>query len=138
MKKSPLQTVKDKFGSRGDLIEKLAGLVDDLAGDGNVKGKLGGLSNEKLLRLYAIEQKVREKYGDRSKLEQQIVSGRQAAGLSADDAFKAKLAKCSKGELLDMTRQKLASRPAKQTPEQRLAKKRGRKARARAMSKIGG
>jgi hypothetical protein len=138
MKKSPLQVVKDSFQSREALVEKLAGMVDDLAGDGNVKSRLQGLSNGKLLRLYRVEQTVREKFGDREKLVDHIVSLRKKAGQTADDAYRAKLATYSKARLLDVTNQNVGERPAKLTPEQKLANKRGRKERERAASKLAG
>ena len=33
MKKSPMQTVKDKFGGRADLVAKLVPMVDKMHGD---------------------------------------------------------------------------------------------------------
>jgi len=135
--KSPLQVVTDSFGGREKLVAELAGMVDDLNGDGgDLKARLSGLSNKKLLRLYQIEQKVRENYGDRAKLEDHIVEARAKAGLTADDNFRASLASHSKGRLLDLTRQEHGTRAEKQTPEQRLKSKRGRKQRERAQSKL--
>lgn len=139
MRSTPLQTVKKNFESRAELVKQLADLVDRQHGDSStdeVKSRLMGLSNKKLLRLYQVEQKVREKFGDRDKLIAHIVDARKAAGHTADDSFKAKLETYSKARLLDMTRQTYGERPAKQTPEQRLAKKRGRKQRERAQSKL--
>jgi len=140
MRPSPLQIVKDKFGGRAKLVDQLVSSVDKAHGDENdaaVKSRLMGLSNAKLLRLHGVEQKVREKFGDRAKLITAVVDARKKAGLSVDDAFKGTLTGATKGRLLDLTRQKLADKPAKQTPEQKLAKKRGKKQRARAMTKLG-
>ena len=135
--KSPLQQVKDS-GGREKLVSDLAGMVDDLHGEGSdsLKSRLSGLSNKKLVRLYQIENKVRENFGDRAKLVEHIVAARLEAGLTADENFKNSLASCSKGRLLDMTRQKFGARAAKQTPEQRMKSKRGRKQRERAQSKL--
>lgn len=141
MKSTPMQVVKNEFGSREKLVDQLAGMVDRHPDDGSAddtKKRLMGLSNQKLLRLYQVEQKVRERFGDRDQLVEQIIEARTKAGHTADDDFKAKLATYSKAQLLDMTRQKLGERPAKLTDEQKLAGKRGRKQRERALSKING
>lgn len=140
MKKTPMQTVKDKFGGRADLVGKLVSMVDKQHGDDSddaVRGRLMGLPNKKLLRLYAVEQKVRERFGDKAKLVQHIVDARKAAGHTADEAYKTKIGTFSKARLLDMTHQKLGTKPAKLTPEQKLANKRGKKQLARAKAKIG-
>ena len=135
--KSPLQQVKDS-GGREKLISDLAGMVDDLHGEGadSLKSRLSGLSNKKLVRLYQIENNVRENYGDRAKLVEHIIAARVQAGLTADDNFKNSLDAYSKGRLLDMTRQKFGPRATKQTAEQKLKSKRGRKQRERAQSKL--
>jgi hypothetical protein len=136
---SPVETVKDKFGGRAKLVEQLVGMVDRMNGDQSAeqtKSRLMGLSNAKLVRLYKAEQTVRERFGDRAKLVAHILSERKKAGLTVDDSYQAKLAGYTKARLLDLTKQNLPARDEKRTPEQRLASKRGRKARARAMAKI--
>lgn len=140
MRPTPHQVVTKNFESRSALVDKLADMVDKQRGDSSkddVKARLMGLSNKKLLRLYNVEQRVRERYGDRDGLVKHIIETRTQAGLTADDSFREKLDGFSKARLLDMTRQKHAPRQTKQTPEQRMAKKRGRKARARAQEKAG-
>lgn len=140
MRPSPLSIVKDKFGGRAKLAEQLASSVDKQHGDEStdqVKSRLMGLSNAKLLRLYRVEQQVRERFGDRTKLVQSILDARKKAGLPSDATVKAALDGATKARLLDMSRQKLGEKPAKQTPEQKLANKRGKKARARALKKLG-
>lgn len=130
MKLSPLQIVKEKFGSRAELAEQLASMVDKMHGDESesaVKSRLLGLSNTKLLRLYAVEQKVREQYGDKQKLVDAICETRRNAGHTADDAYRAKIETFTKAKLLDMTRQKYPPKPEKLTPEQKQARKRGKK-----------
>lgn len=131
MKQTPLQIVKEKFGSRADLAKQLASMVDKQHGDEStdqVKSRLMGLSNPKLLRLYAAEQKVREQYGDKAKLVAHILDTRKAAGHTADDSLKAKLETYSKARLLDMSRQKFGAKPEKLSAEQKQAKKKGKKA----------
>lgn len=139
MASTPHQSVKKNFESRAKLVDQLVGMVDKQHGDSSneqVKARLMGLPNKKLLRLYQVEQKVREKFGSREKMVEHIVSARKKAGLSADAAFKAILDGYTKARLLDMTKMTYAAAAKKQTPEQRLAKKRGRKARERALSKL--
>lgn len=139
MRPTPLQSVKKNFESREKLAAELAGMVEKQHGDSSteeVKARLMGLTNKKLLRLYKVEQKVRERFGDKDKLVAHIVDARKAAGHTADDAFKSKLESYSKARLLDMTRMTFGARPEKQTAEQRLAAKRGRKQRERAQSKL--
>ena len=131
MKASPLQIVREKFGSRAAIAEQLAGMVDAHHGDENkdqIKSRLMGLSNGKLLRLYQVEQKVREQYGDRSKLIDHLCEKRIQAGLTADESFRGRLETYSKARLLDMARQKFAAKPEKLSPEQKAARKRGKKA----------
>lgn len=139
MRPTPMQTVKKNFESREKLAAELAGMVDPMHGDSSTdetKARLMGLSNKKLLRLYQVEQKVRERFGDKSKLVDHIIDARKKAGHTADATYRAKLETYSKARLLDMTRMKYGERPTKQTPEQRLASKRGRKQKARAQSKM--
>lgn len=139
MRMSPLQKVKKNFESRAKLVDQLVGSVDRQHGDTSddqVRSRLMSLSNQKLLRLYAAEQKVRERFGDKAQLVEHILGARKKAGLTADAIFRAKLEASSKARLLDIAREKHPDAPAKQTPEQRLAKKRGRKERERALSKI--
>lgn len=131
MKPTPLQVIKEKFGSRADLAKQLAGMVDKMHGDSStaqVQARLMGLSNPKLLRLYAVEQTVREQYGSKDKLVAAIVEARTAAGHTSDDAFRTKITEYSKARLLDMTRQKLGDRPEKLSDEQKAARrKKGKK-----------
>ena len=137
-KKSPLQKIKSDFESRENIVSKLVEMVDDLHEEGaeGLKLRLSSLSNKKLLRLYSIENKVREQYGDREKLIDHLIAARKEAGLTSDDNYRKVLGGYSKGRLLDLTRQKFAPRAQKLTPEQRLKNKRGRKQRERAQSKI--
>ena len=131
MKPTPLQTVKKSFGTRADLATQLSTMVDKRNGDeteAQVKSRLLGLSNRKLLRLYRVEQRVREQYGDKSKLVDQLMDARVEAGHTADETLRTKLEGYSKARLLDLTRQKLAPRAQKLTPEQKSARKRGKKA----------
>jgi hypothetical protein len=140
MRKTPLQTVKEKFDGREKLVAELVGMVDKMHGDDSdaaVKTRLMGLSNQKLLRLYAVEQKVRERFGDKAKLVTHIMDARKKAGLTSDATLQTKLETYAKAQLLDLTRMNHGEPDAKQTPEQRMATKHGKKQIARAKSKMG-
>jgi hypothetical protein len=77
--KSPLAIVKERFGDKSKLVEAvkafttedlwLGRLSSDRAGD---KG-LERVSNAKLLRLHAIFSEVKEKFGTRAKLIDEIL-----------------------------------------------------------------
>jgi hypothetical protein len=139
MRPTPLAEVKKSFENKAKLVDQLAGIVDKTRGDTTneqVRSRLMGLPNSKLLRLWKVEQKVREKFGDRDKLVAFIVSERKKAGVTADASFVAKLETFTKARLLDMAAQRHGTRPAKQTAEQKLRRKRGRKAKERAQSAI--
>lgn len=140
MRPSPRRIVDKEFGGRAALVDRLAGECDPLHGDSasEMKSRLMGLSNKKLLRLYRAEQKVRERFGDRSKLVAHLVGRRKNAGLTADADYEAKLETYSKARLLDMTRQRMPERAQKLTPEAKLAAKRGKKQRERALAKVKG
>ena len=137
MKKTPLQTVNDSFGSREKLVDQLASTADDASSGASTKSTLMGLSNAKLLRLARIEETVRQRFGDKDKLIAHIVDVRKKAGHTADADYEAKLQTYSKGRLLDMTRMRLGEKSEKLTDEQRMARKRGRKQRERALAKKG-
>lgn len=138
MRLSPLQKVNKQFGDRKELINQLLPLVDRRDGDtdASVRSRLGGLSNGRLLRLWDVEQQLRERFGSREALVDKLVEARKAAGHTSIDAVRAKLSGYSKARLLDLTRQKLAPAPQKLSSEQRIKARRG-KARARAVQAAG-
>ncbi|MBX2812279.1 MAG: hypothetical protein KTR25_10740 [Myxococcales bacterium] len=130
MKPTPLQIIKDKFGSRAELAKQLSSMVDKMHGDSStaqVKSRLLGLSNPKLLRLYAVEQTVRERFGSKDKLVDAIVEARLTAGHTADESFRTKISGYSKARLLDLTRQKLGARSEKLTDDEKAARRKKRK-----------
>jgi hypothetical protein len=70
MSKSPVATVKDKFGDKAKLAAAVAAFAkSDLWIDRTNKNKgLERVSNAKLLRLHAILSEVKERFGSRAKL----------------------------------------------------------------------
>ena len=72
--KSPLATVKDKFGDKQKLVEAVKALATEelwlgrtSADRGNDRG-LEHVSNAKLLRLHDVLSEVKDKFGTRAKL----------------------------------------------------------------------
>src|SRR5580658_2122500 len=65
--RTPLAVVKDKFGDKKKLVEKLTGEALWVSRTNKDKG-LAHVSNAKLLRLHATFTAVKEKFGTREKL----------------------------------------------------------------------
>src|SRR5580658_8063290 len=65
--RTPLAVVKDKFGDKKKLVEKLTGEALWVSRTNKDKG-LAHVSNAKLLRLHATFAEVKEKFGTREKL----------------------------------------------------------------------
>lgn len=87
--KTPLSVMKDKFGDKSKLVEAVKALAgEDLwlgrtsADLGKDRG-LGHVSNAKLLRLHAVFSEVKEKFGTRAKLIEEILTA-QGRGKDAD------------------------------------------------------
>lgn len=70
MKASPLAQVKDRFGSKEELVAAVRDLAsDDLFIDRVNEDKgLERVSNKKLLQLHAVLSEVKEQFGSRDKL----------------------------------------------------------------------
>jgi hypothetical protein len=92
--KSPLAIVKDKFGDKTKLVEAVKALATEELWLGRTsadRGKDRGLehvSNAKLLRLHAVLTEVKEKFGTRAKLIDDILS---AQNRSKDAGLKKRL-----------------------------------------------
>src|SRR5580693_5670083 len=78
--KSPLAIVKDKFGNKAKLVEAVTALATEelwLGRTSKDRGHDRGLehvSNAKLLRLHAVLSTVKEKFGTRAKLIDELVA----------------------------------------------------------------
>jgi hypothetical protein len=125
--KSPLASVKDKFGDKKSLVkavETLAGEELWLGRTNDDKG-LAHVSNAKLLRLHATFSTVKEKFGTRAKLIEAI------AGLqkrTKDDGYKAHIGAYPVPRLWDLyqtldRRGAHAAKAAKKATEKKPAKK---------------
>jgi hypothetical protein len=110
----PLARVKERFGSKEDLIKKL---VEPLAAEDEdtdvVRDRLLKASNQQLLRLHAAVTTVQEKWGGREKL---IAAIGSALNKSKDQDYLAKLGTFSLPRLLELAnasaRAKSAAKPA--------------------------
>ena len=96
---SPLARVKEVFGGKDKLVDKLVGLVD--AGEeskDDLRKRLLGAANSKLLRLHVVATKVKEQ-GGHDKLAAAAATG---AGHGKDKDYVTKLESFSNGRLVDM------------------------------------
>jgi hypothetical protein len=96
---SPLARVKEEFGGKDKLVDKLVGLVD--AGEeskDDLRKRLLGAANKKLLRLHGVATKVKAQ-GGHDKL---AAAAAASVGHGKDKDFVAKLESFSNGRLVDM------------------------------------
>jgi hypothetical protein len=102
--KSPIATVKEKFGDKEKLVAEIEKFTnnDDLWVSRTNKNKgLAHVSNAKLLRLFRTFTEVKEKFGTRAKLIDAIC---ELAKRSKDDGFKKRLDAYPVPRLWDMYR----------------------------------
>lgn len=98
---TPLQTVKTQFRNKEGLVEKLMPILDRGADESanEFKERLMRVSNKKLLRLWAREQRLRGEFGSRETLVDNIVTKR----LKRTDAdYRNKLLGLGTGRLLSL------------------------------------
>jgi hypothetical protein len=125
---SPLARVKEEFGTKDKLVDKLLGLVD--AGDeskDDLRRRLLGAANSKLLRLHVVASKVKEQ-GGHDKLAAAAAAG---VGHGKDKDYVTKLESFSNGRLVDILeaanrrakRKSAAPAPAKEAKAPKAAAK---------------
>src|SRR3954465_9723813 len=107
-KKSPLALVNETFGGKDKLVDKLVGLLESDESKDEVRKRLLGVANGKLLHLHEVASMIREKYGSREKL---LTAAAAALGRGKDKDYLAKLESFSTAKLLDVTL--MAERKAK-------------------------
>ena len=96
---SPLARVKEEFGGKDKLVDKLVGLVD--AGEeskDDLRKRLLGAANSKLLRLHVVATKMKQQ-GGHDKL---AAAAATSVGHGKDKDYVAKLESFSNGRLVDM------------------------------------
>jgi len=99
VKKTPLARVKDEFGGKDKLVDKIVGVLD--SGDesrDDLRKRLLGVSNTKLIRLHLVATKTKEA-GGHDKL---VTATAEAQGRAKDKDYVAKLGGLSSARLLDM------------------------------------
>jgi len=104
VRKSPLQQVKDRFGSKEALIKELKGLVEktDLFVQKFSEQKgLERVSNLKLMRLHRLAKEVQEKFGTRQKLIDALV---ELEGRVKDADYRKRFEPYTIGRLYDVYR----------------------------------
>lgn len=134
MAKAPLALVKDRFGTKEKLVEQLAGQVEPLEGESreDLKTRLAGASNRKLLKLLEVEEKVQELFGSKDKLVDAVLQLARPGAKKVDEDYRAALAARSKAQLLAMhaALSRRASREKKRATGAPAAKKASAKRRA--------
>ena len=109
--KSPLEEVNDKFGGKDKLVEKLVGLLESDEPKEELRKRLLAVANRKLLRLHSVASLVKEKYGSREKLLEQLAT---STGRAKDKDYKTRLESFTTPRLVDAV--KVAERRSKAAP----------------------
>ncbi|HEX3903560.1 MAG TPA: hypothetical protein VH853_11975 [Polyangia bacterium] len=99
LKKSPLSRVKDEFGGKDKLVDKIVGILDagDLSKD-DLRKKLLGVANGKLIRLHSVATRTKAA-GGHDKL---AAATAEQLKRGKDKDYVNKLGEYSNGRLLDM------------------------------------
>ena len=99
VKKTPLARVKDEFGGKDKLVDKIVGVLD--SGDesrDDLRKRLLGVSNTKLIRLHLVATKTKEA-GGHDKL---VTATAESQGRAKDKDYVSKLSGLSNARLLDL------------------------------------
>lgn len=103
MKKPPLAEVKERFESKGALLDSLLALLEQPEDEtrDEWKARLLVAPNSKLLRLHRNATAVRERFGSRDALLGAVCALKFAGG-KVEVAWRDKAARWSDGRLLDL------------------------------------
>ena len=99
LKTGPLARVKEEFGGKDKLVDKIVGVLD--SGDESkdeLRKRLLGVSNTKLIRLFSVATKTKQA-GGHDKL---AVTTAEKLGRVKDKDYVTKLESFSNGRLIDM------------------------------------
>jgi len=100
--KSPLQLVKDQYGGKDKLVDKLLGLVErGEESKDDLRTRLLAAPNSKLLRLLATTTEIKDRFGSKDKLVDAILGLKKRA---KDNDYREKLLGHTPGRLLDLYR----------------------------------
>ncbi len=103
--KSPLTLVKEKFGDKQKLVEAVKAFTTEDLWLGRTNADAGGsrglehVSNAKLLRLHAVFSEVKDKFGSRDRLIDEILS---LKGRAKDQDFRKRFATYPVPRLYDL------------------------------------
>ncbi|MBQ9395399.1 MAG: hypothetical protein IJU23_07775 [Proteobacteria bacterium] len=102
MKLSPLAEVKEKFGSRAELIKLVSGKIERPEGmsDEAFEKKVRTISNRKLLKLNAAHEEMMKSFGSKEALVDAIVA--LVCKGKVDAPYRAKLLTRRVAQLLDL------------------------------------
>ena len=99
MKATPLQQVKNEFGSREKLVDTILPLLESK--DDDTRSRLMGTTNSKLLRIHETAIELKNRFGSRKNLVEKIVALRYPTG-KPDDGFLKKVEEATAKNLLDL------------------------------------
>lgn len=101
-KKTPVQLVKDQFGSKAELAGRLAAVLVRSEGESSDEfvARLSKASNTQLLRLWAAEERLKSEFGDRGALVAAVVKFKFP--FKGNAGFQAKLETYTTARLLHM------------------------------------
>jgi hypothetical protein len=97
--KSPLEAVNEQFGAKDKLVDKLVTLLETDESKEELRKRLLGAANKKLLRLHRVATTVKEKYGSRDKLVAKTV---EVVGRTKDKDYQTRLDAFSTSRLVDI------------------------------------
>ena len=99
--KSPLARVKEEFGGKDKLVDKIVGLIGSQSEDeskDDLRRRLLGAANRKLVRLHGIATQLKENGGR----DQVAAAAAQELGHGKDKDFVTKLSTYTSGRVLDV------------------------------------
>jgi pyruvate/2-oxoglutarate dehydrogenase complex dihydrolipoamide acyltransferase (E2) component len=146
LKKSPLSRVKDEFGGKDKLVDKILGVIDSgEESKDDLRKRLLGVANGKLIRLFSVATRTKSA-GGHDKL---AATAAEKLKHGKDKDYVTKLGEYSDARLLDMVSAseraagaaakkpaKAAARPAaKKPPAAQPAAKKGAKSAAKSPAK---
>jgi hypothetical protein len=98
VKTSPLARVKEEFGGKDKLVDKIVGMLDSDESKDELRKRLLGVANSKLIRLFSTATKTKQA-GGHDKL---VATTAEKLNRAKDKDYVTKLGDLSNGRLLDM------------------------------------
>jgi len=113
--KSPLARVKEEFGGKDKLVDKIVGIVGVEAGESKdeLRKRLLGAANSKLIRIHTVASAANTEYGGRDGL---VSVAADAAKKTKDKDYVEKLTSFSTAKLLDMVQAAQRRKKAEPAP----------------------